>query len=149
MIRIIILVIILSPLFLVSQWSEPKTLTKHVKVAISMPSAVQKGGFAVRVLPGGCSLKLAESFPGQIADIKALHKTSLFNSSMKYEMYHKELARFCESQKRHRLEASDWITSEAVESRQCRVQAHNYLKHTFLAGGTMRHVLFLVHARKL
>ena len=62
------------PLTLISEWLEPKTMTKRVTVSINLPSGVSNTGFAVRVLDGGLYLELTVTWPVPMTSVEILHR---------------------------------------------------------------------------
>ena len=62
------------PLTLISEWLEPKTMTKRVTVCINLPSGVSNTSFAVRILDGGLYLELTVTWPVLVTSVEILHR---------------------------------------------------------------------------
>lgn len=61
--------------------------------------------------------------------MKSLHKQWLQHLLLKYDIYHPELAGFCESLKNNQAKTSGCITSTAITSLPCQVQTQTSEEH--------------------
>lgn len=60
--------------YLMSQWIEQTTTTKHVNVAVLLPSGSDRINFKVSILPHGRLLELSINLPKPLPDMDLLHR---------------------------------------------------------------------------
>ena len=74
------------PLYLKSIWTEPRTMTKRVSLAIVLPSGVECGRFFARVVEGGEFVEMTFRWPGPLVNPEYLHKKWIFRVRMDREL---------------------------------------------------------------
>lgn len=116
-----------QPLSLISEWIEPKTMTKRVTVCINLPSGVSSDGFAVRVLEGGEFLELAVVWPQPFADVDLLHRkwTTLRTEDSEFmSEFHPEMLGFEQTLKTLRERSTDIVKTITKISLPFPVETH-------------------------
>lgn len=62
------------PLYLMSEWQEPRTTLKCLTIAIILPSGVGPGHFKLQVVEEGECLEVTVDWPSPLTDIPMMHK---------------------------------------------------------------------------
>lgn len=115
------------PLTLVSEWIEPKTMTKRLTVCINLPSGVESSDFSVRILEGGESLQLSLTWPQPLLNVDTLHRkwSSLRKNDPEYmSAYHPEMLGFESALKGLREKSTDAVQSVTRISLPFPVETH-------------------------
>ena len=104
-----------KPLYLISEWNEPRTTNRRISVAILLPSGISCGDFSISVHEGGHALNLRVCWPTALFDMGTLHKKWLLKrkNNIRIEAYHPKIAGFESSLKLGRKQASDIIESSS------------------------------------
>lgn len=114
-----------KPLYLLSQWVEPGTMTKRLSVAIVLPSDIGQGHFSVRVVDGGEYLELTVIWPTSLIDISVMHRKWLApGASGGFAVYHPKFLGFEVAPKELRERSSDSIEPVARVPLPFLVQSH-------------------------
>ncbi|KAI0565751.1 hypothetical protein FGB62_15g04 [Gracilaria domingensis] len=115
---------IFKPLFLLSVWTDTKSLRKKLNVAVTLPSGIGKSSFGVYVVDGGEYLEISVSWPEPLLDIELLHKTFLEDPNDNFQMDHPKVSRFCNALKYLRKHQSEKVHSVARIPLPFQVQTH-------------------------
>lgn len=116
------------PLYLLSTWKEPKTLTPTTTFALALSSGVENGGFPSRVALNGMALELVVKCPKPQVDLDMMHEKWLMNPTVRFEKYHPKYTGFSEKMKSFRVRSFDWIESKALINLPFCVQSFILLK---------------------
>lgn len=120
---------IFGPLYAVSIWKEPETMTRRITLAVILPSGVDAGGFSLRVVDGGQFLEITVKWPRPLIDLNLMHKKWLGGPDSTYQVYHPEFIGFQEGMKKLRQKSTDWIESLARIPLPFPVETHIHDKH--------------------
>lgn len=113
------------PLYLISEWNEPATMTRRISVAILLPSGVGSGDFTLRVVDGGEFLELTVCWPPTLIDLEIMHKKWLRpDAPGGFQTYHPKLIGFESALKAMRSHSSEIIESTARIRLPFPVQTH-------------------------
>lgn len=118
-----------KPLYTISIWKEPETMTRRVTLAIVLPSGIECGNFSLRVINGGGCLEVTVKWPTPLLDLSMMHKKWLTGVSSPYQVYHPEYIGFQESMKKLRCKSTDWIESMTRIPLPFTVETHIHDKH--------------------
>lgn len=84
------------PLTLISEWVEPKSLTRRLTICVNLPSGIEVSGFSVRVVEGGEFLEVTVVWPKPFLDVEVLHRKWIKLEKEDSEFmsgYHPEISR--------------------------------------------------------
>lgn len=114
-----------KPLYLLSRWVEPGTMTNRVTAAILLPSGVGSEDFFVRVVDGGEYLELTVVWPPALIDLTVMNKKWLIpNAAGGFQLYHPKMIGFEMALKELRSRSSDLVESVARIPLPFPVQSH-------------------------
>ena len=65
------------PLYLMSEWQEPRTTLQRLSVAIILPSGIGPGQFKLKIVDEGDCLELTVDWQTPLIDISIMHKKGL------------------------------------------------------------------------
>lgn len=133
-----------KPLHLISVWKEPHTMTKRITVAILLPSGVEAGEFAVRVMEGGKSLELSVVWPLPLMEPKTMHKKWLdLDNQSGFASYHPKVVGFQQALKQLRSRSSQEVESVAIIALPFAVQTHIESKYNLCWKGTTVRMVYI------
>lgn len=114
------------PMFLMSEWQEPRTMTKCLSIAIVLPSGVEAGGFCARVVESGEFVELVVRWPAPLVDPELLHRKWIASNQGgdHIEAYHPKIVGFQNALKSLRKQASDNVESTVRIPLPFAVQTH-------------------------
>lgn len=119
-----------KPLYVLSVWTEPRTTTKCITLAIVLPSGVGSGKFSCRVVDGGEYVELTVMWPNPLIDIETMHRKWIqADSQTDFKLYHPKVIGFQNALKQLRIRSSDIIESTARIPLPFVVQTHIYGKY--------------------
>ena len=84
--------IVFKPLYIVSAWKEPGSMTNCVSVAVCLPSGVGRGDFSFRVVDDGAFLEVCVTWPAALTNVLLLHRKWLMRDVPgRLEPYHPKI----------------------------------------------------------
>ena len=121
--------LVFKPLYLLAEWDELGNKTKHVTVAIVLPSGVGKGGFSLHVPDHGETLELSVYWPSPLVDLQKMHGKWINGKSATDSFLHRVILAFENALRKKRSRASERVTSTARIPLPIQVQTHIERKH--------------------
>ncbi len=114
-----------KPLYLLSIWKEPGTMTKRVTAAVILPSGVETGDFSICISPCGMSLEIAVVWPVPLVDLTCMHKKWLRpESGSGFQVFYPRYTGFEQVLKKIKQRSSDDVQSIARIPLTFAVQTH-------------------------
>ena len=116
------------PLYLLSEWSETRTTTKRITVAIVLSIGIETGTFSIRIVEDGKCLLRVVQWPDPLIDLRMMHK-KWFSQANGFQMYHPKVTGFETGLNRLRKRTLDYIESSTRIMLPFAVQSHILSKH--------------------
>ena len=103
---------VFKPLYIVSAWKEPGSMTYCVSVAVCLPSGVGRGDYSFRVVEEGAFLEVSVTWPADLTNVLLLRRKWLATEgSGGLERYHPKILGFESALKDLRKKSSDDVVS--------------------------------------